>query len=267
MNTEIYLFQTRCYVGPRGYLTSWMILMQFPCFHFASSLMSINLNFTFSFEKFVSYLLLSVVWVSPVAIFFPTIFDDFLSVTFFYFLFFSQSILNVFLVTSLASVDWFNRSRLSTLGMMLFFFFLSVCFTDVYYLFIRTLIFFFSFFSTLSCTFFVIIFASSSEFRFPFSFVFYAFWILMRSHLNHIFSSIFLTIFFLCVVFVYFISSFSLSRFWSYFFAWKLEEEGGGMYFYRLHLNLFRSPLKKFSYASFFFPRWKCFQIADFYRK
>lgn len=101
MNTEIYLFQTRCYVGPRGYLSSWMILMQFPCFHFASSLMSINLNFTFWFEKFVSYLLQSVVWVSPVAIFFPTIFDDFLSVTFFYFLFSSQSILNVFLVTSL----------------------------------------------------------------------------------------------------------------------------------------------------------------------
>lgn len=130
MNTEIYLFQTRCYVGPRGYLTSWMILMQFPCFHFASSLMSINLNFTFWFEKFVSYLLHFVVWVSPVAIFFPTIFDDFLSVTFFYFLFFSQSILNVFLVTSLASVDWFNRSRLSTLGMMLFFsFFLCALLT------------------------------------------------------------------------------------------------------------------------------------------
>lgn len=230
MNTEIYLFQTRCYVGPRGYLSSWMILMQFPCFHFASSLMSINLNFTFWFEKFVSYLLQSVVWVSPVAIFFPTIFDDFLSVTFFYFLFSSQSILNVFLVTSLLPwIDSIDQDFPHLVWCCFFSFFLCALLTYTIFSFERW--FFFSpFFSTLSCTFFVIIFASSSEFRFPFSFVFYAFWILMRSHLNHIFSSIFLTIFFLCVVFVYFISSFSLSRFWSYFFAWKLEEGRGDIF-------------------------------------
>lgn len=166
-----------------------MILMQFPCFHFAWSLMSINLNFTFSFEKFVSYLLHSVVWVSPVAIFFPTIFDDFQSVTFFfYFLFCSGGILNVFLATSL--LPWIDSIDQDFPHFWYGVFFFPLCFTDVYCLFIRTSIFFSS---TLSCKFFffVIIFASSSEFRFSFSLVFYAFRILMRSHLNHIFRPFF----------------------------------------------------------------------------